>query len=729
MESTTTCTTATDCEACASGGCFWHSTLQKCSTTPEPGYKAQCNEDQLIRFNAGRQYANKVIQTSDRKFGYVTATGVLKQFLDGSAVRKTLGKNGCPNGVETVNQAWDKLGYAAGSTMLPGQSCGQEAAYIAAAPPENAFDAEWYRAKYNIANEKDPYEDWVDTGAKQGRLPNENILASMAQLGKVGYVDANAVLHPVRDATAIGYQPFLQRSNVTGTNMIDCSETIYVLYGDSAEIVHDGVKASLNTGSDLVFDSGTPSQRFIVRPSDRTTTADTKVKFGDLVSLATTITNFSAECGLWGCKVGKVDPARMRLLFGPGGNTPETFRIKPLSSYSDGDAIPYGVPFQLSTNRPVLHNALFQGDVMSRGASLPSSNGEYVLSFRTDGYVALYKGSETIWVSSTGHSNASVLRIGRRGQLEAATRNGVVYWRSSLITRGTSPYAMAVQNSGQLVMYDKNKTVLWKSNEPDAIVSDGETEEWVASVDDRGLLFTQNMSDPATFIFGGRPTANGCNIKALRDECRGDCVGIVHNPATNEWQQIKMGSTDFKITDTLQDFYIKVPGVESEDPACPVKDTTAFVDPTQFQNYKTGEDFGNVGQCTPQFKTPQFLPSYSALTPPVSNSEQLMTTFHEIENNATASSKRLKRIQTYERLGTTPNLTLEKQQKDSSTLDLQAKTHAWLWIVFALGILFFYYLNNFTDARFMSPAFKFMGLGAMVVILYGTVLLYKKWLG
>jgi hypothetical protein len=242
---------------------------------------------------------------------------------------------------------WDR---EPGSTMTNGQSCGTEARYVTAGPPQNEFAAPWYRGAYpelRLETDEDALNDWNTAGQTAGRLPNANILTSMTSLGTVGYVDPNSVLHGITDLKFNGVRSFTKWSNVTGKNMVDCTTMMSVKYGDRVVLASNDATAFLTTDSVTKF--GSKKVVFIVRPLTGSSDTGTPVKYGDKISLALSVTNYSSSCGYWGCKVGNVDPKSMQYKFGPGGATGGTnleVAVPINSAYNVGDNVPYDAPLR-----------------------------------------------------------------------------------------------------------------------------------------------------------------------------------------------------------------------------------------------------------------------------------------------------------------------------------------------------------------------------------------------
>jgi hypothetical protein len=690
--------------------CFWSPRQQKCGSFEGNGYGSRCDGgaafiDTIKNFSKSIQYAGKNIKTSDGTIAYVTDTGMVKGYKDMDTYTGTAGYYGCPTLTENVNETWSKLKFPMGSVMAKGQACGNETKYVAPAPPENAFDAPWYRQAYpklRLETDADALADWTTKGQAAGRLPNRTILTTMASLGKVGYVDPDAVLHNIPTYTFKGIKPFLKRSNVTGTRMKDCAAGNVVKYGDRVVLSCNDKTAYLTTDSVMQFDSS-KQMVFILRPPVGADLNGHPVQFGDSVSLTLAMTNYSDKCGYWGCKVGNVDVETQLFVFGPGGSTGGSLlKVNASSSgYAKGQNVAYDTPFLLSSSMVAPNNALFQGDVMKPGGTpVMSTDSEYYLTFRSDGKLAFYQGETMVWESETGSSKPKLARINARGNVEAIDTDGIVYWSTG--TKGSSPVALSVQTDGRLVLYDGSMKELWGKgalNGEDQVVA----ENVYAGISNNKMLFAASDLNQATFSFrteDGTTPPEKCDVAELRKQCGKTCVGFIHDPKTNEWQSIEKDAavTDFKISNTVQDIYMKVPQLSFTDASCKTGPAT-FMDAAAYDRYVTGDDLTCNGtkQCAqsdPRLeedhqnvidKREEALEeveqdAYDFDTSPLNELTDAVTDNHkEAQDRVVELGKKMRELQKSK-----GNLTYRKQAEDSEIVDRQAKVRAILWAVLAL---------------------------------------------
>ena len=721
------CALLADCEQCTSNQCFWSEAERRCGKERAIGYSTACTAQAVAKFSAGVNYKNKNIQSSDGKVGYVTSTGIVKPYASSEVQSGTTGKRGCPTAVEPVNQLWDKLGFALGSGMAKGQACGNEASYIAAAPPENSFDAAWYRAKYDLKGDTDAYSDWVDHGAQLGRLPNESILSSMQHLGKVGYVDADAVLHTIEEVSAPTFRAFPKRSNVTGASMQDCTSRPAVTYGTSFKltIVDDQREVGLRDGTATVLGAPRAGKKLLkltelrvfVRPVDTSVRDGTPVRFGDRVFLASTSSTFSDTCGLWGCNVANVERGGAlsgMLRFKSNGSSADNFTVTPTStSNAAGDKLEVGASFTLTAmmSEP---NSFFKRLVV--GDSVDSGNGLYSFTYRTDGRAAIYRSDVETWVSPVGSNAPGLCSVSSTGRLELRDASKKIYWQSeNPPLNPAAPCVAVLQNNGVLALYKSvgvqsyETSPLWTAGAADAssaanihyqlvrrTVSGGEALVFVPPQMVGKVGFTHAA---VALTSGNAAPPPGCNLQELQEACAKDkeCAGFIHDAPSNTSQQIRPGA-EYKIGAAPQDFYVKAKTVDlvATDTLCPPPGKPTFVDAATFGAYPQGTPFSfkDATQCTP-----------SAIDAfPLKKGMVIAEAF-------------------------TPNNTLAKLHDDAEILSLQARVRAAMWIVFALGFVGLAALTAMNPGAYYAATMAYAAAGAAFLLWYGAVILYKRRFG
>ena len=715
----TSCTQIQDCSACTStpvpngdgtSKCQWSVKDQKCGSFPGNGYRSTCEETgflaSLKNFGKALMYGGKNIKTTDGTIAYVTDSGMVKGYMDMESYEGTMGKNGCPTMTVNVAKSWTNLGYPTGSVMLKGQSCGNETKYVTAAPPENDFSGPWYREAYpelKLTTDEDALNDWETSGKGAGRLPNSDILKTMANLGKVGYVDPNTMLRSVVDFTFNGVKPFKKRSNVTGATMVDCTASTAVKYGDRVVLSANDSTGFLTSESVLEF--GKKNVVLWIRSPPGSDLNGTPVKFGDKVSLALSVTNYSSHCGYWGCKVGNIDPETLLFVFGPGGASGGTqLQVNPsTTAYALGDDVAYDSPFILTAVLPKPNNALFQGDeLLPGGERIPSADNQYYLTYQTDGFLAYYKQPDMlVWKSEKGDANPRKVRINNAGSLEAINQNGVTYWSTE--TTGSSPFALAAQSDGRLVLYEGSMKELWAKGTATGS-SESTNQKVYASVSGTQMLFDVDKSTVFSFQTKERtPPSDKCDLADMRKQCGEGCVGFIHNPEGNEWQQIKVGAkdTDFKITTTMQDVYMKVPMVRLGDSSCK-EGPAEFVNATTFANYVKGDNMvqGGKDQCASldkqlQEKQDKFNELRDKEREEVEkdaldfDQSPLAEWGQEMEDGDKTKSNKIRQLKlNLQKMKKAPgNITYQKQAEDAELLERSTKMKATLWLIAAVLVV------------------------------------------
>ena len=141
--------------------------------------------DNIIKYMSGKKSAGKNIQTTDGFAAYITSTGVAKPY---KSIKDLNNKNGCTTKIDRIITTWGDMGFPVGSLMVEGQSCGNETKYIRSNPPQTVFDWKFYVATYpdlNLTKEAEALDHWNRIGMAEGLLPNDKILLSMTNLGKI----------------------------------------------------------------------------------------------------------------------------------------------------------------------------------------------------------------------------------------------------------------------------------------------------------------------------------------------------------------------------------------------------------------------------------------------------------------------------------------------------------------------------------------------------------------
>lgn len=663
--------------------------------------------EKILNFTNGTKYASSNIKTSDGVLAYVTATGVAKKYPSDDVFNATVRGN---TGTIQLMPTWNDLGFPVGSLMKSGQSYGDENTYVQSSPPKNNFDWQFYIQHYpqlKLTTEQQAIQHWNTVGQQSGFMPNATILSSMANLGKVGYIDIDTNLHQVPATYDGTYQSYSSVSNVTGSNMIDCSQPRpLVNYGDQLQLQCDNGFGFLNPTSNLQFarQSGT---NFFLRPAVNSPFTG-NIKYGDQITITTSLSNYTQDCGWWGCKVATVNNVTKRLEFGPGGASGYTFQILPPrgSQYALGASIHYEDPFIISASITLNNTTLAQGMYLRAGQSIKSSNGNYMLIYQTDGNVCIYNtsGGAPIWSSSTPHTPGR-LKLQPNGVLVATDSGNVPRW-STGNGGSNGPYSLMVKNDGNVVLVDLNKNTVWSTNTSTSTDNSSTyTMPYFGYVKRNIMMFgLWGSNNVPTFSFKSNIVYDpACKVDDLKSQCTTspDCRGFVHSPSTNSWQMIKSTSTasDYAITNKAQDVYLKNASVQLNDSSC-MPGKVKFLDATNYSGYPSGPNFmdGVTGQCNvlkldvdydTYNKTNQAImkqgKTYADQYNPTAIEDAVKQTKSINDSISEKSDEFQKTLTEIKKSG--PTKTLEQRQRDLQVLDKYNRIWAIVWGIIAMIIL------------------------------------------
>lgn len=680
--------------------------------------------DTLKKYVSGKKYANKHIKTSDAT-GYVTSTGISKKYKNNEDYQATAGKNNCPSDFVTLTPKWDDLGFPVGSLMIPGQSCGNENKYVQSEPPNTNFDWKFYLqnnpdlGNAGLTTEQQANQHWNTYGKQEGRVPNATIMASMATLGKIGYIDVDTTIHTVPSTPTGDYKEFLSRSNVTGTQMQDCSRPLPILkYGVPIVFTQNNQKGSLQSTS-LAF--GTTGSEFFFRPPPGNDRQGQDIKYGDAVCI-TSSNSSHTECGWWGCKVASVNSSN-QMFFGPGGeNTPTFIIIPPLENFNLlKTPIKYGFPFMLvSLSRS---NAA----KVTKGASVNCKSGTEPPNM--PGGVYRYSGNNTLnyyptpeiassWNPNWGSAvtiDCSTYKLG-----DTATK-----FNTASLKNGDAVGCMLGKElpngvPGGIYRYVDDNVLRWYPNPGIASAWDplwssrikwSDCTTYKAGEPMSKTMSSNEVPDVPIFayvsngkvVFGSVAESTGknifstyyaitdtsCDLNLLKQMCTNDCAGIVHSPSNNTWQKITP-SSNYKITTTVQDFYMKEQNVNLNDSSCNTG-KAEFIDPTLFANYPQGDAFKADGSNQCNIATPLTPYKGDAMdTSEIASYEPSLVTLQEKQkkNTIAMKTKTSEYKEVTQGIKNTPTMdTLEQQYLDMTVFDSQHKTNLILWGVISVSIL------------------------------------------
>lgn len=107
-----------------------------------------------------------------------------------------------------------------------------------------------------------------------------------------------------------------------------------------------------------------------------------------------------------------------------------------------------------------MSNRLNPGENLTKGNSLVSPNGRYVLRMQDDGNLVLRApGNEPIWASATDKTAADIVMMQRDGNLVIRKPVNVPIWESN--TDGNSDSVLILQDDGNLVIYAHGNRPIW----------------------------------------------------------------------------------------------------------------------------------------------------------------------------------------------------------------------------------------------------------------------------
>jgi hypothetical protein len=531
----------------------------------------------------------------------------------------------------------------------------------------------------------------------------------MATLGKVGYIDVNTTMHKVSPAYTGEYTSYTARSNITGINMEDCTRAVpLVRYGDQLMLVNKELYGSVNSSS--LLEMGTSTTNLFLRPPVGMDLQGKPVQYGDQVSITSSASSYTSDCGWWGCKVGRVNPTTQQFEFGPGGEAASTFRIDPPpgTNYALGSAIKYNDPFSFSATISKTNNSLDQDAYLSPGESITSANGKYMFIYQTDGNVCLYNtsGGGSIWCSMEVHTPGKLI-LQNDGNLVAYDSGGIPKWSTNTQGQGVSPYLLTLRNDRTVALTDTNNTVLWSTQTNLDSAASNPTISGIAYVKNSIVTFGTWKTGKSSNIFSFKSQTSApitCNVSDLKKACdQSDCTGFLHSPANNTWQMITPTSpeTDYAITNTLQDVYLKNTTVDLQDTSC-VAGTTQFIDSTLFSNYVQGDDFMNGGTSQCEVIDPPKIPITYKLQQKkmMRQGKEIVQKFNNLsvsevqDQNVQMQQTMKQKTDEYETVlnqvkKTTKSSTLEQQNVDMTIFDDYNKNHAIVWGILATLILAF----------------------------------------
>ena len=693
--------------------------------------------DNIIKYMSGKNRAGTNVETSDGKAVYITTTGVAKPY---SSVRSLNNRNGCTTNIERINTAWGDMGIPVGSLMVDGQSCGKETKYIQSNAPETIFDWEFYSKNYpdlKLTTELQALTHWETTGMAQGLLPNNYILRSMTNLGKIGYVDINTELHtvPKQSHKYSGTYKMFNSANVIGTTMADCSiPNPDVKYGDQIYIKYNNLFA--NTSDDAIALTFSANKTiFFLRPPPGSDALNGKpIKYGDTVHIAATSSNTNtSDCGWYGCKVLKLASFIDIVISTPGekmGGSKFVITAPAGSNYENGTTVKYLHPFSFTAfneYNPVLlpNEQLSYSGISSNDENKimrKSLNGRFWLICIVNTIVILdTQQNKVIWQQGTkpvANQNGKFL-LSPDGNLILFDHTGIPVWSTYTTNKGVPPYRAIIQNDGNFCLYDSKNTYIWgsSSNQPGA-------ETPVIKIPILGIAKKVAANNKVVLSFSrSNPTSsldnvfrfqninvtsydNKCNVELLKSQCNIDpnCTGFIHSVDDNSWQKIVYDSVEsmFKITNKKPQVYVKEAKVDMQDSSC-LKGTPTFVDSITYMNYPKKYDFimnGNQCNAVDMNTLPQQREKYNSDNVKYLNSgTEISKKYPDLPEytiqNENLNNKITKKTKEYKKVIKDIEIknkskfssTHHQQQQDLMVLEHSSKSNSILWGISAIVII------------------------------------------
>ena len=690
--------------------------------------------DKVNRFISGKNYANKGIRTKDGKLAYVTSTGITKRFASLEDAG-TAGPN-CPNKFIDVDQNWRNLGFPIGSLMVDGQSCGNEGKYVRPEPPSTDFDWKFYLnnngdlGAAGLKTRQQAIDHWNNYGKSEGRAPNATIFSSMGALGRVGYIDVDTVFHPVEANYSNNYKTFPNHTNLTGTEMKDCStKPPFLKYGEPVIFMQNNQTGYLNSGSVLQFGGG-KTNLFFQPPASDPNRAGRIIKSGDTVCISSSSSSYTNDCGWWGCKVGKINEQK-QFTFGAGGETPQEFLIFSLA-VPQGDELRVDYPFILisipqsnKANLPLNKSVNCTNTPEGRPAGIYRYSGaneleyypspEVASSWNTDwgNYTDIncktYKFGDTLtkknaanltFGDSVGCNSGQGLPKGVNGGIYRYVDENILRWYPN------PRIARSWAGRGWWKRVKNIDCTSYKAGPPMSRNNDGIGKELIEPykigyvINGVTLFGSFGEVDFKNAYFSLQiPKQNSaCDIGKLKNICNdtSDCIGFVHAPSTNSWQMInsQSSSSDYKITSTMQDFYVKDASVDLLDNSCE-PGPVSFIKGSVLERYPLGDAIvqGKGKNNCKVIHVPK-----GKVSDDVKKAQRLVNRFPNIQNDPTPRIQMKEKTDEY--IGVIdkikkmePSITLEQQYKDMTVFDEQNRAALIIWSILSVSIVGFVYFR------------------------------------
>jgi len=612
-----------------------------------------------------KQDLNTNVELSTGDKVYINKFGIAKEYGSTTDYTLTAGLNSCGASIAApMDRTWATLQHPRGTDMKPGVPCGFENSYITASFPSSVEGASSF--------------------------------LGINQLGKVGYVDVDNIIHPVTVNYLNTYKPS-NTSNISGTNMTSCLGG-NIRYGDAIYIKYN--TAFLSTQSGLIKTSREKSTYYL-QPISGTSTAE--IKYGDLCLLTTTNVQTTSTCGLWGCEVASVSSAnKLQLTSGQRGIP---FRFLPRLMNNTNKSIKIGDQLCIIAGEKT--NALVDGIRLTDKSApyLTSNNGAFTLKF-TNGVLAIYTSSntikKTIYTMISPSSTSYVVFEGGKLVFYDLPGGEPRHSIPTSIVGNVIPYKAVLCNDGELVIINGTNTVIWPTTKTDF--------DWPSNIyaapGRRSEIYFANVPN---FLFTIVSPLYGdgtkCSVEALKLACNNssNCVGFIHSNTNHNWQMINDNdsSTQYQMSTTATNTYTRNISVGITGSNCPRPSTITSVPWKHMLLFPKGDVLPSTGAVCPSIP-PLSVPSYDNYMTSLndtwsnlSNSEPI--TSYSIANldsnisglsNSTASYNTAynKVMDTYKKSSPTTD-TINQRTEDSSVLDEHHKSLAILWGIISISVI------------------------------------------
>ncbi|MFZ1751225.1 MAG: hypothetical protein WAU01_13570 [Saprospiraceae bacterium] len=141
-----------------------------------------------------------------------------------------------------------------------------------------------------------------------------------------------------------------------------------------------------------------------------------------------------------------------------GGTCSSQLNVLGLSQAVNMNSSPQNTNNQTSTSAAP-RAELTSDQVLNRGESITSPNGQYKLTLENDGNLVLYQNGQSAWNSNTNNQSVSKCTFQNDGNLVLYTATNQAKWAVDANGRGGN--ILKIQNDGNLVIYRQDNSIVW----------------------------------------------------------------------------------------------------------------------------------------------------------------------------------------------------------------------------------------------------------------------------